>query len=183
MEASPDNTSNQKREVAAVKELSDLVVGDKSFAEIVTELKEKSISVSKFAKGMAERFEDTTFEKETITFVVLVQGELLGEAGKSIDPRVFLEEDFLAAHGLRLCKPEDAWFVRAIYTDQPTGERIQVGMSPVRDKDQKMRVYTIGNYPEGLELASLNLEFGHPSDTSNTHLRTNPQTLWLFRKS
>lgn len=114
------------------------------------------------------------FPKEKEDGVEFVMGSLRDLFGfpKDTKTEVFLNEAFLAKHGLELCKPSDAFYIRLTYLDQPLDEWVRVGMKPITDSSGNPSVFRLAHNSSGMWLDALYADPDRQWD---------PGCVWVFR--
>ncbi len=115
------------------------------------------------------------FLKEKEEGVEFVMGSLRDLFGfeENIKTEVFLNEAFLAKHGLELCKPSDAFYLRLAYLDQLLDEWIRIGMNPITDSDGYPSVFDLGHFSDGMWLSAIYADPDYQWD---------PDNRWFFRR-
>ncbi len=169
---------------AALKLWMMLIVGGDTKEQLLSKFKEATYKVkdgtktgmkaSDWALDIAGKPE-CTFPTEKEEGVEFVKGSLHDLFGldENTETQVFLNEEFLAQHGLELCKPSDAFYLRLAYNDQPLDEWIRVGMKPIIDSDRDPDVFRLGHDSLGMWLRA---NCAYPG------LQWDPDRLWIFRR-
>lgn len=180
------NTSESWHNTQEVIDI-ELPVGGKSYEELKLEFDDAHIYVSKFAEQSIKQGEiEFSKDIEHCHFSLGTLRELL-QIDDFEDIRKILDPEYLQSKGYKLCKSADGFYVRLAYKSQPESEVIQMGMKPIKDNSGNERILNVGHYSgEGdnssrLEVATTDLyldKFG----MKDTHLRPNPNSLWMFRK-
>ena len=132
------------------------------------------IQVTEDAYYIASKPECMFSEKEDHVEFFMESLEVLFGFEEDVDAKVFLNEAFLSLYNLELCKPSDAFYIRRSIDNQPSGEWLRVGMTPIVDSSGYSKVFSVEHDDD--------TDYGVCVSTDCTDDEFYPGSVWFFRR-
>jgi len=123
--------------------------GLKTAEDFRKDIKDCGMKISGWAKDILGKSEFTAVTEETAVDLVKVTVAELGFKNGACRDRIY---DRAKELGLELCPVEVGPQLRLQYKDQPNGERIRVGMEPIRGSDNDLKVFCVERLDSGFWL-------------------------------
>lgn len=126
-------------------------VGGKSAEKLMKELVAKGFKLGDYAKSMTNHKQFTASSKAKKVDFAKKSLKEYGFTGKTFSELL----EFFRHHPLyELCQPEDAYYLRMAYTDQPKGEWVRLAMDTIPGSDGRPDVFRLVHAGDGLWLRS-----------------------------
>lgn len=122
-------------------------VGGKSTEKLMKELVAKGFNLGDYAKSMTNHKQFTASSKAKKVDFAKKSLKEYGFTGKTFSELL----EFFRHHSLyELCQPEDAYYLRMAYTDQPKGEWVRLAMDTIPDSVGNPNVFDLEHGDDGI---------------------------------
>jgi hypothetical protein len=122
-------------------------IGGLTIDELIALVVSRGFKVSSWSNALIRYTGIKTRTSQKIEFVMGSVETLFGDSNLT-KPTEFLNNNFLSRFGLEVCEPEDAFYLRPHYTDQPNGESLRIGTVLQTAEDGKTYLYELLKYVE-----------------------------------